>query len=133
MADALSSFVNALSLPPLGVLIAILIIYIILGCIMSVVTITVVTLPIFLPLLNSLGFNLVWFGVLFVIMSELALITPPIGVNVFVVSGMAPDVPMSAVFRGIAPFIIPMLLVVVILIIYPQLALFLPNVMIGGG
>lgn len=129
----LASVVTYLTLSPLTVLLTILFIYLILGCIMNAVTITVVTLPIFLPLLRGLGFDLVLFGVMFVIMSEMAIITPPIGLNVFVVSGMVQDVPMSTIYRGIFPFLPSMIIVVALIIIFPQIALFLPNTMIGGG
>ena len=90
---------------------------------------TVLTLPIFLPILKSLGFDFVWFGVVFVIMIEMASITPPIGINVFVVSGMLRDVPMYTVFRGIIPFFFALMLCIVLVIVFPQIALFLPNTM----
>lgn len=127
---ALTGFVETLHLSPMGVLVAILFVYLILGSIMDTLAMTVLTLPIFVPILTHLGFNLVWFGIVFVIMSEMAMITPPIGMNVFVVTGMAKDVPMYTVFRGIAPFLVPMIVCVILVVVFPQIVLFLPNAMI---
>jgi len=128
--SALASLVEKSTLPPLGVLVCILALYLILGCIMDTMAMTVLTLPIFLPVLNSLGFDLVWFGILFVIMCEMALVTPPIGMNVFVISGMIKDVPMYTIFRGIWPFLIGMVICLILVIAFPQIAMYLPNTMI---
>ena len=127
---ALAKFVETLAWPPLGILIAILSVYLILGCIMDAFAMCVLTLPIFIPILANLQLDLIWFGVLFVVMIEMASITPPIGMNVFVVSGMAPDVPMYTVFRGIVPFLMAQIVCQALLITFPQIALFLPNTMI---
>jgi C4-dicarboxylate transporter DctM subunit len=128
--NELATVVGNLALPPVGVLICILFVYLILGMLMDTMAMTVLTLPIFLPVLSSLGFDLVWFGIVFVIMGEMAMVTPPIGMNVFIISGMVPEVPMYSVFRGIFPFVLAMVVCVSLLIIFPQLALFLPNTMI---
>jgi C4-dicarboxylate transporter, DctM subunit len=128
--DSLSTFVINLGLPPLGVLVAVLLIYLVLGCIMDSFAMTVLTLPIFLPLLGNLGFDFVWFGVLFVVMVEMSGITPPVGMVVFVVAGMLKDVPMYTVFRGVLPFFITMVVFIILLIVFPQIALFLPNTML---
>ena len=127
----LARFIENVEWPAIGVLVGILIIYIILGCLMDTMAMTVLTLPIFIPLIKSLGFDLVWFGVVFVIITEMALITPPIGMNVFVISGMAKDVPMYTVFRGIITFVVAMAVCEALVIIFPQIALFLPNSIIG--
>jgi C4-dicarboxylate transporter DctM subunit len=127
----LARFIESVQWSPIGVLVGILFIYIILGCLMDTMAMTVLTLPIFIPLIRSLGFDLVWFGVVFVIITEMALITPPIGMNVFVISGMAKDVPMYTVFRGIIIFVVAMAICEALVIIFPQIALFLPNSMIG--
>ena len=89
----------------------------------------VLTVPILLPTLSQLGINLIWFGVFQCALTELALITPPIGVNVFVVSGMAKDVPMYTIFKGILPFTIVMCLFIILLMSFPQIALYLPSTM----
>ena len=127
LSSALAGFIGGLALPPLGILGAILILYIILGCIMEVFSAMLITMPILFPLIVSLGFNPIWFGVITVIMLEMGLITPPVGMNVFVIAGMARDVPMYAIFKGVWPFVIAMAACVAILIAFPQVALFLPN------
>jgi C4-dicarboxylate transporter DctM subunit len=127
----LADLVDQLALPSIGVLLAILLIYLILGCLMDTMAMTVLTLPIFLPILLNLGFNLVWFGIIFVIMCEIALITPPIGMNVFVIAGMAQDIPMFTIFRGILPFLGAMFACLALVIAFPQIAMFLPSLMIG--
>ena len=87
----------------------------------------VLTIPVFYPIIKSLGFDPIWFGVIIVIMMEQGLITPPVGLNVYVISGLVKDVPMGIIFRGIFPFWIAMLICVLILTIFPQIALFLVN------
>jgi C4-dicarboxylate transporter DctM subunit len=127
--DYLSEFVGGLNVPPVTVIIVIFAIYIVLGCIMDSMAMLLITIPIFFPLILTLGYDPVWFGVFLVIVMELAAITPPIGINVYVIHGVAKDVPMSTIFKGIVPFIFPMIICAVILILYPQTALFLPGTM----
>jgi TRAP-type C4-dicarboxylate transport system permease large subunit len=116
-------------MPAIGILIAILLVYLILGSLMDTMAMTVLTLPIFLPILSYLGFDFVWFGIIFVVMCEFALITPPIGLNVFVVSGMVRDVPMYTIFKGLTPYLIALAILIIILIAFPQTALFIPQSM----
>jgi len=127
LSSALAGFIGGLAMPPLGILIAILILYVILGCIMEVFSAMLITMPILFPLVVSLGYDPIWFGVITVIMLEMGLITPPVGMNVFVIAGMARDVPMYTIFKGIWPFVLAMVICIVILIAFPQIALFLPK------
>jgi C4-dicarboxylate transporter, DctM subunit len=127
--DALVNLINSVSLPPVLVLIFILLIFIFLGCIFDTAALTFVVLPIIWPIVQTLGFDPIWFGILYTINSEMALITPPIGINVFVVSGVS-KVPMFTVFKGILPFFIAMCVCTAVIMIFPQIALFLPNSMI---
>ena len=90
----------------------------------------VLTIPIVHPLILTLGFDPIWFGVLIVILLEMGLISPPVGVNVYVVKGVAEDVPMSQIFMGILPFWVAMGVGLLILVLFPQIALFLPSTMI---
>lgn len=129
--EAVVNFVAGLKLPSLGILIAILLVYVVLGCLMDTMGITLLTIPIVYPLMTAIGIDPILFGCLFVINVEMALITPPIGVNVFVISGMVREVPMYTIFRGIIPFLIMMAICTALVITFPQLALFLPNHMIG--
>lgn len=137
---AVADLLSRLPFSPMGILITILFVYIILGCAMDTLAMTVLTLPIFLPLITNLGFDLIWFGVIFTVICEMALITPPIGLNVFIVGGMVKsrvtttkEIQFSTIFRGVVPFIIAMLICVIILLVFPQISLFLPNTMLGGG
>ena len=91
----------------------------------------VLTVPLVQPIIEPLGIDMIWFGVLMVIVLEMGLISPPVGVNVFVVKGIAPNVPMGVIFRGIWPFWFAMLGVVICVVLIPDLALLLPNTMFG--
>lgn len=124
----LTTFASGLQVHPIFILLTILVVYTFLGCIMDMFAVIVITVPIVYPLIVSLGFDPIWFGVIVVIMGELGLITPPVGLNVYVISAVA-KVPMYTVFRGITPFIIGMWIVVFLLIAFPQIALFIPTLM----
>lgn len=126
----LADYVAALLVPPVVIVIALMFFYLIGGCLMDVLGLMLLTLPIFIPIMNSVGIDLILFGVLTTIMTEMALITPPIGMNVFVLSGMAEDIPMYTIFRGILPFLIAMIIGLALIIAFPQIALFLPNTML---
>lgn len=126
-----AAFISSLAINPYIVLTLIVIIYLILGCIMEAVSMVVITMPIFYPIIVALGFDPIWFGVICVIVIEAGMITPPVGMNVFVVAGIAKDVPMGTVFKGITPFIFAQVFLIVLLAIVPQMALILPNLM-GG-
>lgn len=105
----------------------ILLIYLCLGCLMDTIAMILLTVPIFLPLIRMYGFDPIWFGVIVTLMAEISLITPPVGMNVFVISGVAKDVPIYSTFRAVGYYLIPMLILVVLLIVFPQIALYLPN------
>lgn len=85
--------------------------------------------PIIFPTVAALGFNLIWFGVMVVILTEMGVITPPVGANVYAISGVAKYVPMETIFKGIMPFVVVMIIAMIILMVFPQIALFLPNLM----
>ena len=89
----------------------------------------VLTLPVVFPVILDLGYSPIWFGVIVVIVLEMGLISPPVGVNVFVVKGVAPDVPLATIFNGIWPFWLAMLVCLLILVAFPGIALYLPNTM----
>ena len=125
----LASYMSGLELSPYIILAGVVLIYTVLGMFLDGWAIMVLTIPIIHPMMVDLGFDPIWFGVMVVIMLEMALITPPVGVNVFIIKGVATDVPMYTIFRGIWPFWMAMLASLVILSIFPQIALFLPNTM----
>jgi tripartite ATP-independent transporter DctM subunit len=122
------SWVTSLSLSPDAIMICILLIYIPLGMVMDVMAMTLLTLPIVFPIVTALGFDPIWFGIMLTLMGELGNITPPVGMNAFVVSGVT-KVPLAEVFRGITPFAIGMLICVGIIYPFPQIVTFLPSIM----
>jgi len=103
--------------------------YIVLGCFMEGLAIMVLTIPIAYPMVLDMGFDPIWFGVIITLVMEMSLITPPVGINVFIISGIAKEVPMYTIFRGILPFWFAMLVCIILLVIFPQIALFLPLTM----
>ena len=124
-------FLVGLDVGTLGILIIILTTYVALGTFLEGLAMLVLTLHIVFPTIIELGVDPIWFGVVVVITLEMGLISPPVGVNVFVVKSVAPDVPMGTIFRGIWPFWLAMAVCLAILIAFPQIALFLPNTMFG--
>ena len=87
------------------------------------------TVPIFSPLVQTLGFDLIWFGVVIVLVSEMGVITPPVGINVYVVHGVAKGVPLETIFKGVIPLFIALIICNILLFLFPEIALFLPNLM----
>ena len=110
----------------------IMVFYVMLGMFMEAIGMLLLTIPVALPVIESLGFEPIWFGVLVVKMVEIALVTPPVGLNVYIIKGVAPHFKMEDIFRGCVPFVMMDLLVIVLLMIFPQIALYLPDTM-GGG
>ena len=112
-----------------GILALIVVIHLIGGCFMDAFALIVLTIPIFFPVILALGFDPIWYGVIIVLMVEMAAITPPVGLNVFVIKGVAKDVPLETIFKGVYPFVGALLICVALLIIVPQIATFLPTFM----
>ena len=129
--QALAAWLIGLHLSALGVVILIMVVYFILGIPMNALTILLLTLPIFLPVLNAYHIDLIWFGVLAIIQCELANLTPPVGMNLFVVAAMAKPrgISMGTVFRGSIPFCVTCVVFIVLLIAFPQISLFLVSQM----
>jgi C4-dicarboxylate transporter DctM subunit len=123
-----AGWIKGLPLSPTLIVIFILVIYIPLGCVMDALAMILLTMPIVFPIVVHFGFDPVWFGVVSALMAEMALITPPVGMNSFVVHGVT-KVPLHDVFRGIMPFFVMMLIGVVFLFIFPQVVTFLPSIM----
>lgn len=126
--EAMVGQITALSLHPLLVILALLIMYLVLGSIFDSLAALVITLPFVMPLVLGMGYHPVWWGIIMVIIIELGLITPPIGVNVFVLYGIAGNIPMRTIFRGIMPFLVAELVCVAALVLFPDLVLWLPRV-----
>jgi tripartite ATP-independent transporter DctM subunit len=130
--EDLAQLLGNLDMPRFVIMLILMAAYIVLGTFLEGFAMLVLTLPIVHPLILALGYDPIWFGVVMVIVLEMGLISPPVGVNVFVVKGVAEDVPLRDIFAGIIPFWIAMAVCLVILLIFPQIALFLPNTMITG-
>ena len=125
----LTSFVGSLELNGYVILALILLSLLILGCFVEGLSLMVLTLPITYPIVTQLGFDGVWFGVIMVMAINIGALTPPLGISVYDVKGVAKDVPIQTIFKGVTPMVVSMLICVVILTIFPELATFLPNMM----
>lgn len=127
----LGTYLEGLAIPVIGVLAIMLAIYLILGCFLEGFAMMVLSMPIFFPVVQQLGIDPIWFGVLVVLTLEMGLISPPVGLNVFIVKSVAPDVSLAKMFRGVAPFWFAMFLTLILLVAFPQISLILPNTMIN--
>jgi C4-dicarboxylate transporter DctM subunit len=125
----LADWVTGLPLPAWAIMGVIVFIYLVGGCFMDALGMILLTIPIFYPVAVELGYDPIWFGVIIVLITEMGVITPPVGVNVYVVSGVAKDVPLEVIFKGIFPLLGALIVCNIILIMFPQIALFLPNLM----
>lgn len=130
--QALGQGLEALGLGPYGTLAVILLSYVVLGMFLDGLAMLVVTIPIYYPVILAAGFDPIWFGVIAVIVIEMGMITPPVGLNVFVVRGVAGDVALRTVFAGVIPFLVAMIATLFLIIAFPQIALTIPNSMFGG-
>ncbi len=124
-----TDFIVSLRVSRWWVLIGFLIVYLILGCFLDAIGMMALTLPLFGPIVEKLGFDMIWFGILVVKMIEIALITPPVGLNVYVLRGAVPEVPTADIFRGIVPFLIVQFINVAVIMLFPGLVLWLPRTM----
>ncbi len=129
--SSLAAYVAGLQVSPYVLFAAIVFIYMFLGCIMDGLAVILLTVPIFLPIIKELGFDPVWFGTIIILTSQIGGITPPVGISCYVLSGVAKDIQLSTIFRGIAPFLIPLVLTIVLLTIFPGLSIWLPGVLYG--
>jgi tripartite ATP-independent transporter DctM subunit len=125
----LAESVATLQLPRMIVLLIILLIFVMLGCVMDCFAIMILMVPILFPVIQAMDFNPIWFGVIMVIVLEIGLITPPVGLNVFVIKGAVPTVSITKIFQGVWPFLIAAVVCVFAIILFPQIALFIPSKM----
>jgi tripartite ATP-independent transporter DctM subunit len=128
--EHIAQAITGMQVPRVVILSILIVIYIVLGMFLEGFSILVLTLPIVIPIVQALGYDLIWFGVLMVILLEMGLISPPVGINVFVVKGLVPEVPMGQIFTGILPFWAAMAICIIILVIFPEIALVIPNSMV---
>jgi tripartite ATP-independent transporter DctM subunit len=125
----LATIVSELAIPPMAIMMIIIVLYIVLGIIMDEAAMFLLTIPIFFPLVMSMGYDAIWFGVLATRMVMIGMITPPLGVSIYVVQGIAPDVPITKIYKGVVPFLISDAVHVALLMVFPVLATFLPGLM----
>lgn len=133
MPEALISLVTHFDVSPIMVMVMILLVYVVLGCVFESMSMLLLTVPIFFPLITSMGFDPIWFGIVVVVVVEISLITPPVGLNVFILRGVVGDVSTGTIFKGVTPFWIADLLRLALIVLLPALVLFLPDQMGGLG
>jgi tripartite ATP-independent transporter DctM subunit len=129
LAEVLGDWVGNLDMSRMAIMVVILLIYLVLGCALDALAMILLTIPIFFPIVQKLGFDPIWFGIIIVMVVELGLITPPIGMNVFVIKGLAPSVPLGRIYRGVTPFVVAEIVLIILLVVFPALATWLPRTM----
>ena len=129
MPGDLRDWIMGLGLSPTLIVMAMMLIYILLGTVMEELTMVLLTIPLFFPIVVALGFDPVWFGVLIVMIVQIGLISPPVGMNLFVINALIPGVRLAQIFSGCWPFVAIMVMVLVLLVLFPGLSLWLPSFM----
>ena len=124
----LTSWIEGLPLSPVAILGIICLAYFVAGCFVDAMALIVLTIPIIYPLILHLGFDPIWFGVIIVLICQIGVITPPVGINVYVMKGLAPEVPLESIFRGVLPYLVALIVALGILIACPQIVTFLPSI-----
>lgn len=127
----LVNLLTSLPIGELGILALIIVAYIFLGMFLETIAMLVLTIPVVIPIALGLEWDLIWFGIILVIVLEMGMISPPVGINVFIVKSIVPHVPMNEIFRGIWPFWFAMIAMIILLVMFPQIALFLPQTLTG--
>jgi len=126
----MATWTGSLDLPPFVVMAIILLIYLILGCFIDALAMILLTIPIFYPIaVDTLGYDPIWFGVVIVLVVGMGVITPPVGMNVYILKGIVPEVPLEVIFKGIWPFLIAIIICLALLILFPQIATILPHLL----
>jgi len=125
----IAGWVAGFQMPPFCIMGIIIGVFLIGGCIIDSLALIMLTVPIFFPVVLSLGYDPMWFGVIIVLVTQVGVITPPVGINVYVVSGVAKDIPLQVIFRGVIPLLVALLACTMLMIPFPQIALFLPQFM----
>ncbi|MCF8032540.1 MAG: TRAP transporter large permease [Desulfarculaceae bacterium] len=124
-----AEWVAGLNMPDFAVVAMIVLVYLLGGCFIDALALIMLTIPIFYPIIMDLGYDPVWFGVIIVLVTQMGVITPPVGINVYVVNGIAKDVPLEKIFKGALPFLIALIVGTGFIVLFPQIALWLPNLM----
>ncbi|MBN1931304.1 MAG: TRAP transporter large permease [Desulfobacterales bacterium] len=125
----IANWISGFQLPPYAIMFFIILVYLIGGCFIDSLALIMLTVPIFFPVVSHIGYDPLWFGVIIVLVTQIGVITPPVGINVYVVSGVARDVPLHVIFKGVIPLLIALIIGTILLIPFPQIALYLPSLM----
>lgn len=125
----LAGWVAGLPLPRFFIMMVIIAVYLLGGCFIDALALILLTVPIFYPVILALNYDPIWFGVIIVLVTQMGVISPPVGINVYVVKGVAPEIPLGTIFKGVIPFLIALIIGTIILIAIPQISLFLPGLM----
>ncbi|MDY6906323.1 MAG: TRAP transporter large permease [Thermodesulfobacteriota bacterium] len=126
---SIATWISGLNLPAYAIIAMIILVYMIGGCLIDALALIMLTIPIFYPVVSSLGYDPLWFGVVIVLVTQIGVITPPVGINVYVVQSVVPDIPLGMIFKGALPFLAAILLTVLLIIVFPDLVLYLPDLM----
>ena len=125
----LANTASSLALPRMMVMVAIIMVYVVMGCFLEGIGMMLITVPVFLPLIRQYGYDPIWFSIIVVIVIEVGLIHPPVGMNLFVIQAQAPEIRITNIYRGIVPFLAAPLLMIILMFLFPQLALWLPQLL----
>src|SRR5207247_1716385 len=125
--NELAVWVDATKLAPLSIVLAVIVLYVVLGTALEEVSTILITVPVILPLMGSVGYDPIWFGIFVTVMATIGLISPPVGLTVFVIQAQNPDIPATRIYRGTLGFLVADFVLVAILIVFPALALWLPS------
>jgi TRAP-type C4-dicarboxylate transport system permease large subunit len=128
----LAEALQTMQLPFGVVLLMMTAVYIILGMLMTSCRMIMLTVPIFLPIIDSYGYSLIWFGIYVILVMELGAIAPPVGLNCFIIQGVSKNIPLGTIYKGALPFIATILVGIVLITLFPEIVLFLPNLLQGG-
>jgi C4-dicarboxylate transporter DctM subunit len=129
--NALIDWIKHMNMTPLGLMLTLVLTYIVLGCFLEGIGLVLITVPVFLPVVVASGFDPIWFGVLVVIVVEMGLIHPPVGMNLFVIQAQVPDIPILSIYKGTLPFLVAPLVLIILMLVFPDIALYLPRALYG--
>lgn len=130
--SALILWIKQMDMSPLMLMLTLIVTYIVLGCFLEGIGLVLITVPVFLPVVVASGFDPIWFGVLVVVVVEMGLIHPPVGMNLFVIQAQVPDIPILSIYKGTLPFLVSPLVLILLLLMFPDIALFLPRLFYGS-
>lgn len=125
----IASWVSGLSLPSFAIIGIIILIYMIGGCFIDALALIMLTVPIFFPVISTMGYDPMWFGVVVVLVTQIGVITPPVGINVYVVQSVAWEVPLGVIFKGVLPLLAALVVATILIVLFPQISVFLPGIM----